>query len=60
MKVHFSGEPDRFARMRALFPTQNTLRVIHAEAKPSKVTLFYDAKGQWIGRGIWQKFRRTA
>jgi hypothetical protein len=58
-RLHFSDEPDRYERMRALFPVDDTRRIIHATADAGKVALERDAKGRWL-RGRWQRLLKWA
>jgi hypothetical protein len=58
-RLHFDNEPNRFARMRALFPVVDTRRVVHATADASKVGLERDAKGRWL-RAVFDYYRKAA
>jgi hypothetical protein len=58
-RLHFADEPDRFARMRALFPVVDTRRVIHATADSGTVGLVRDAKGRRL-RGGWRALLKWA
>lgn len=51
--IHFDGEPDRFARVKALFPKTCTAQIKYPTADPQKVTIrrpLIQALAQWRKR----------
>lgn len=55
--THFDGEPDRFARMRALFPKRSTVSVKFADPDPKRFR--WSRLQAMAQRAIW-KVRRAA
>lgn len=51
-RLHFDGEPNRFAAMRQLFPQQSTLQVKYATADRThpKLRLLLRSLDQWFGK----------